>query len=372
MTTSSKKIINKFWSYDLCQPVDFKQETIDGYKQKGRFYDDSAYLFELLSVTPHPSFKASFGKDSIEPNILSFVNVRVDINSLKILFALLPNTKIVTLKFSSNLLEFQNLEFLLTSLMTKANNIYNFIFEWNYELMHNSKIISAMSANQLSDSELEIIDKSRNLLAKITSHSKLDALCLRGNYMGDKAAAILFSNLKANTSLQILNLYKNNLTSECTQFIVEALNENRKLEEVNLGGNFFTDGDFKQIICLFGKFVLSEEEVETHFKLVKERDEILDKNKKLKNQRKNELPVPKVDEVEEYEGTHYLVKNTKIRSLNFMQNKLSEAILEEIFNFLNVSEEVLLVLDMKIFNKEDRERLADPRNKFTSKVYLAK
>ena len=119
----------KFWSYEVSEHFDLTPEIISNYKLKGKFYDDALYFYDLIGTGPHPSFKSVVGKEFTMPTVLSIHNILVDINTLKILFTLLPSSKITTLKFSSNSLTLQNLEFLINSLLNKPNNVYNFTFE---------------------------------------------------------------------------------------------------------------------------------------------------------------------------------------------------------------------------------------------------
>ena len=124
----------KFWTYESSQNFELKQDMIDAYKSKGKAYEDFNYFYDLIGIGPHPSLKYPYGNDITDPNIISFISTLVDLNTLKILFSVIPYSKIVTLKFNSNNFEFENLEFLVNSLLTKPNNIFNFIFEWNNKI----------------------------------------------------------------------------------------------------------------------------------------------------------------------------------------------------------------------------------------------
>ena len=119
----------KFWFYEVSQNYELKQELLDNYKPKGRFYEDVSFFYEVIGIGPHSSIRNTHGKDHQDPNIINFTNILVDINTIKILFNALPNCKVVTLKFSSNNFEINNLEYLLNSIVNKPSNIYNLIFE---------------------------------------------------------------------------------------------------------------------------------------------------------------------------------------------------------------------------------------------------
>ena len=371
MTTNLKKIINKYWSYEICQNAEIKQEHLDGYKQKGRFYDDAVYYYELMQITPHHCMKPILGKESVEPNVISFLNVLIDINTIKILFALLPNSKIVTLKFCSNNFEYKNLEELVNSIMTKNNNVYNLIFEWNYLIKNDERLLS-ITEDYLSDDDNNIIHQSKMLISKLSTHDKLDSLCLRGNFLGDEAGKIIFDNLKNNHTLRILNLYKNNFTTQCIQKFCTMLEFNKKLEEINLGNNYFIDEDLELLRQYIGKIPLTNEEAEFLLKKMKERDEIMEKNKKLKSQKKAELAVPHIEEITLIDDKYYKVRNSTLRALNIMQNKFGENVFSLITSIIDNSEDLLITIDSKYFTKEEKEKLTDTRSSYAARLYLSK
>lgn len=382
----------KFWAYDFSQQQEIKQEALEGAKLKGRFYDDlSSLYYEFLSSPPHPALKQPYGKEHTEPNVISFLNVLIDINTLKMLFHVIPNSKILTLKFSSNLLEFANFEFLINSVLNKPNNIYNFVYEWNSEFKYEGKLYSInknhpnylkpleeiagtpKSTQKDNNQEMrEVIAKYEEYIVRLSTSPKFEALCLRGNFMGDENAKIFFENLKINSNLKVLNLFKNNLTSECIPVFCEMLAENKKLEEINLGGNSFTDEDLIAIKDCIGKIQLSPDDVENYHRRLKEREAIIEKNKKQKAAKKPEDPVPNIEEVVQQGDHYFIMKNTKLRTLNIMQNNFTEECFETVIQMLDLSQDLLLTIDNKIFSKNLRDKLNHPHSKYANRIYLAK
>ncbi len=402
MINLNKKFIYKYWSYEICQNLDtLTDKNIETFKPKGRFYDDAVALYEILTISPHPAFN-SLG--TVDPNIIIFDNTLIDINTLKIMFYLLPFTKIVTLKFSKASFEFSNLEYLINCIMTKPNNVISLFFDWISDIRSDGKIIKNPETiidysddNQMNDNILddnsnvekfipnhqknninntpvqEVLLKSKLLLAKLSSQPKLDSLCLRGCYIGDAAAAIIFENLKVNNTLRVINLFKCSLTSKSAINISNMIEINRKLEELNIGGNLLTNDDFRLISSQVGKVELNDEEIESYNKKLKEKNEILEKNKKQKAAKKPEFPVPVFPEIEVIGERYFATKNGVIKTLNFMQNNLlDKSLFGDVLKILEKTEEMLIILDMKIFDKSERDKLADPKNRYTSKVYLAK
>lgn len=379
----------KFWAYEFSQQVEIKNEFLENFKLKGRFYDDiSSLYYEFLGSPPHPSLKQPIGKEYTEPTIISFINVLVDINTLKLLFNVIPTSKIITLKFCSNLFDFNNFEFMIFSLINKQNNIFNFIFEWNSEFKFEGKVysINRKNPNSLESMGITKSPKGRNIgsdlkeivakyeenIIKLSATQRIEALCLRGNFLGDNNIKAIFENLKTNQTLKILNLYKNDLTSDCIPLFCELLEVNKKLEEINLGGNFFKNEDLSMIKNSIGKVLLTGDELEEYQKKAKERDAIVERNKKAKLAKKQEENVPYLEEVTMIDDKVYIIKNIKVRTLNLMQNNFTEEVYETVINMLDLNPDLLLTIDNKIFPKLIREKLNHPHSKYANRIYLAK
>ena len=108
----------KFWSFDVCEQVKLSDEVLSNFKQKGKFYEDALYFYDQIGTGVHPSIKVFHGTT---PTVITFNNVLVDNNTIKILFHLINSSKIVKMKFSSNNFTIENLDFLINSLLNKPN-----------------------------------------------------------------------------------------------------------------------------------------------------------------------------------------------------------------------------------------------------------
>ena len=149
----------KFWCYDVCNEYNLSEEIFAAYKQKGKFYEDANYFYEsLIGTGPHPSIKNKPGLE--EPTILTFNNVLVDLNTLKIIFYLFPSSKVTTLKFSNNNFTLKSLDYLINSLLTKQNGIYNFTYEWNDKIVINGQKYSYKDLlNKDEENNTNILDE---------------------------------------------------------------------------------------------------------------------------------------------------------------------------------------------------------------------
>ena len=346
----------KFWSYEICSQFNLTDEILTSGKQRGKFFEDALFFYEMMGTGPHPSIKRLQGNAS--PTSINFNNVLLDINTIKIVFHLLPNSKVTTLKFSNNNFNIKSLECLVNNLIEKENNINNLTYEWNSDVIIDDIKYSYNDIKIIEDEKLlQDMKKTQNLLVNLITHvpSKLEILCLRGNCLGDEIAIKIFEGLKNEENcIRVLNLFKNNLTDECIKTFSEMILVNKNLEEINFGNNFLTDESLDLIVKNFGIFKMSPEEVEEYRKLEKERQDIIKQNAKLKASKKPELEVPYLDEMKEENGEFFKVKNEVLKVFNLIQNNFTEKSFENIIKLLDGNENTVLTIEGRYFTQEQR------------------
>jgi hypothetical protein len=372
----------KFWCYNVCNDFNISEEIFNAYKQKGRFFEDASYFYEsLIGTGPHPSLKNKSG--AAESPILSFNNILVDINTIKIIFYLFPTSKITTLKFCNNNFNIKTLECLINYLLTKPNNIYNFTYEWNDKISIDGNLFSYkdLLTNEFDKKENEkeylILKKSQEILTNLITKvpNRLEALCLRGDLLGDETAIKIFNGLKNELNyLRILNLFKNELTDNCIKVLGETMLVNRRLEEINLGNNHLTDVSMNIIKSNFGKFEMSETDLEEYKKLEKERQDIIKQNTKLKSSKKQELEVPFIDEMRNINGVNYRIKNDVLKLFSLSQNNFTEKSFDDLIGILDGLSDVMITVDNKTYNQEQKNILNDVNNpkNYANRIYLLK
>ena len=289
---------------------------------------------------------------------------------------LLSSSKVTTLRFSSNKFNLPNLEFMIDSLLNKPNGVYNLTYEWNDKFIIDGIEYSFNDINNTVDEKLlNDLKKTEDLIVSLVTKSpnKLEALCLRGDMIGDKIAIQIFEGLKdPNSTLRILNLFRNNLTNECIKSFSEMLIVNRKLEEINFGRNYLTDESLDLIKENYGLFPMTPEEVEEYNNINKERQEIIKKNEKLRASKKPELEVPYLDEMKEINGTNYRVKNNSLKIINLIQNKFTGNSFENIKTLLDGNDDLLMTVDYKLYSEEQRNVFTDVNGKYVNRLYLLK
>ena len=366
----------KFWSYEICSQFNLTEEVLSSGKQRGKFYEDALLFYELMGTGPHPSIKRLQGNST--PTSVNFNNVLLDINTIKILFHLLPNTKITTLKFSNNNFNIKSLECLVKCLIEKENNINNLSYEWNHEVIIDDIKYSYKDIKIIEDEKLlQDIKKTQNLLINLITHvpSKLEILCLRGNCLGDEVAIKIFEGLKNEENfIRVLNLFKNNLTDESIKVFSEMILINKNLEEINFGNNYLTDEALELISKNYGIFKMSQDEYEEYKKLEKERQDIIKQNAKLKASKKPELEVPYLDEVKEINGEFFRVKNDILKVFNLIQNNFTEKSFENVIKLLDGNKNTVISIEGKPYTEEQKAKLKDieSEQKYGERVFLLK
>ena len=187
----------KFWSYEVCSQFNLTDEVLNTSKKRNKFYEDALYFYEIMGTGPHPSIKHLQGVQS--PTSINFTNVLLDINTIKILFHLLPETKITYIKLSNNNFNLKCLEYLVKNLTEKENNINNISYEWNSDVIIDDIKYSYKDIPIIEDEKLlQDIKKTQNFLVNLVTHvpSKLEIVCLRGNFLGDEVAKQIFEGMK--------------------------------------------------------------------------------------------------------------------------------------------------------------------------------
>jgi hypothetical protein len=433
----------EFWNYNYCNAIDINDKTLAGVKIKGKLVEELNNLYStyLNKSAVHPSLlkisqqldeeeeiekekerlkkeqeKAKNQKkpgevedtkrtlmninkeegggetneeEEVQEKVLKeiiFNSIRIDQNTIKFLFLMLPRTPIVSLKTSYNNLTLKNFNLLIDSLIHKPNNIYSFRFEWNDYLINeennNQKMIfSEMNLDQPIPSEITFMKNLKLLFAPDTKDCKLEAISFRGCFLGNQLMNELLPLLKDNQNLLVLNLYKNNLSNDCLKNIGEMFLYNRKLQEINLGGNLFNDETIKYLKDYIGIYELDAEGYEKMLKLIEEKNQILEFNKKINKNSKPKISpkeVPFVDEIKdeaisEDEVKHYRVRNDTIQKIDFMNNpNMTQKSFEDLLYLVDNTNNLILYLDLRKYDKDSVLKMIDINGRYFDRIYLYK
>ena len=399
---------SEFWNYNHCNEIEVDQKALSGIKFKGKLYEELQNLYTtFLNSAVHPCLikimqeideeendenknkEEEEEDDNNNKNIkeLIFNAIRIDQNTIKFMFMILPKTTIVSLKISNNNLTLNNFNLLIDNLINKPNNIYCFKFEWNDFLINeennNQKMIfNEMNLSQPISSEINFMKHLKLLFSPEIKENKLECISFRGCFLGNQLMNELLPLLKENQTLLVLNLYKNNLSNEIITNLGDMFLFNRKLKEINLGGNYFDDKTIEYLKNYIGAYELSKEEYEKMLKLIEERDNIIEHNKKIntKNSKIKEKPkeVPFVDEIKEEiisedNIKYYLIKNDTIQKIDFMNNpNMTQKSFEDLLYMIDHNKNLILYLDLRKYNKESVLKMIDINGPYCDRIYLYK
>ena len=399
---------SEFWNYNHCNEIEVEQKALSGIKFKGKLYEELQNLYTtFLNSAVHPCLikiiqeideeendenknkEEEEEDDNNNKNIkeLIFNAIRIDQNTIKFMFMILPKTTIVSLKISNNNLTLNNFNLLIDNLINKPNNIYYFKFEWNDFLINeennNQKMIfNEMNLSQPISSEINFMKHLKLLFSPEIKENKLECISFRGCFLGNQLMNELLPLLKENQTLLVLNLYKNNLSNEIITNLGDMFLFNRKLKEINLGGNYFDDKTIEYLKNYIGAYELSKEEYEKMLKLIEERDNIIEHNKKIntKNSKIKEKPkeVPFVDEIKEEiisedNIKYYLIKNDTIQKIDFMNNpNMTQKSFEDLLYMIDHNKNLILYLDLRKYNKESVLKMIDINGPYCDRIYLYK
>ena len=399
---------SEFWNYNHCNEIEVDPKELSGIKFKGKLYEELQNLYTtFLNSAVHPSLikiiqeideeendenknkEEEEEDDNNNKNIkeLIFNAIRIDQNTIKFMFMILPKTTIVSLKISNNNLTLNNFNLLIDNLINKPNNIYCFKFEWNDFLINeennNQKMIfNEMNLSQPISSEINFMKHLKLLFSPEIKENKLECISFRGCFLGNQLMNELLPLLKENQTLLVLNLYKNNLSNEIITNLGDMFLFNRKLKEINLGGNYFDDKTIEYLKNYIGAYELSKKEYEKMLKLIEERDNIIEHNKKIntKNSKIKEKPkeVPFVDEIKEEiisedKIKYYLIKNDTIQKIDFMNNpNMTQKSFEDLLYMIDHNKNLILYLDLRKYNKESVLKMIDINGPYCDRIYLYK
>ena len=136
-----------------------------------------------------------------------------------------------------------------------------------------------------------------------------------------------------NRNLKVLDVSYNKFSGKSAEQFVSVFEQNRTLEFLGLAKNNLQTSDVVPLINCFGRVPFPADQVESYQVEIKKRDAIVEKNKKLKQQKKAEEPVPILDAIEsevskDAEGNDvtnwYMLKCPQFKHLNLCLNKIDE------------------------------------------------
>ena len=194
-------------------------------------------------------------------------------------------------------------------------------------------------------------------------NSAIEWLYLRANGIEDEDIESICMAMKE-SSIKYLDLSFNNFGKNSIKFFVETLRENNVLLYLGLAGLNLTIEDIIPLLGEFGRIDIPMEQYEEILVRIKERNAIIEKNKKAR--KKKQEPVPLVPNViQDDKGNPYILKHEDFKHLNLALNNLDDSAVEEIDKLLarTTSRFVLTITDNKISSEGLNRLKAKYRNR---------
>lgn len=102
----------------------------------------------------------------------------------------------------------------------------------------------------------------------------------------------------SNKTLKVLDISHNPISKTSLKYIRDMMETNRTLEYLGLAKLNLPTKSVVKLFSMIGKLPFPLDQAEAHLAKIKARDQIIEKNKKLKNSKKGEEPVPILDNIE--------------------------------------------------------------------------
>lgn len=174
--------------------------------------------------------------------------------------------------------------------------------------------------------------------------------------------------MKSNTTIKVLDISSNpDLGSKSLEALADIFNGNRSIEYFGFSKLNLTTQMVVPLFDLIGRFPFPADEVENHLKEMKARDAIIEKNKKLKSQKKPEEPVPQIDDIESIKRINeageeieewVTIKNPQIKHLNFCMNQIDDDIEKTLVDVIDrTQDEFSMTLSSNKVSEDVVERL---------------
>jgi len=268
-----------------------------------------------------------------ECEVLQINNIKVDPVVLKLLAYCWGSSKLSSLKLIRNQFETKVEEAVIDTLSNPSFKINKLFIDWNPPL-------------------------NFELYPKLLNNTNIQFLSLRSNNLGDASMQILVNALKDNISLKSLDLYGNLITGAGVNQLKALIETSSGLEYVGLAKNHLGSwDDVREWLEGFGKFPITNEEVEAYRLKEKEKEVIVQKN--LKNKGKKgyvDEPVPFLHPITQIGEAWFMTKGAKMKMISFALNQFDAECLLHFDSFLsNQDDDFHLILTGNPINKQDIE-----------------
>ncbi|CAK87477.1 unnamed protein product (macronuclear) [Paramecium tetraurelia] len=323
---------------------------------KNNIFENMELLSQTIRIAIHPSFikpnqiidlndfdentkfrnPEDLDGDQV-PQMIQINSIKIDLYTLKLLDYCAGISGLTTIKLSNNSLTSRQYQQLAAIINNPENKIKKLFIDWQ----------------EVDESFLQQVQQ-------------VEFLTLRSCQLTNKQIQSLTSDVQ---NLKCLDLYDNRLSREALNLIGKMLGQNGSMEFLGLAKNGIQSfDDLQGITQNIGRFQMSQEEYEEYKTKEKERDAIIERNKKVKK-KGTEEPVPFLESIQQIDNNWYLIKNSKLCLINLSMNQIDDQSRDAIEKFLlQTGENFQLVLMNNRF--DDQKALQKTKKKFGKKLVL--
>jgi len=278
------------WNYNEANRKELDSKLLDAYKPTGNLWEDAKASFEAVSINIHPALREPSweiydpkeeqsvlehleegeGEEEEKPEeveeperkpveVLTFSKHRLDKNTMKILFHILPTSQVHTLKFSNNGLTLPEFDLLSDYLAKDQSKVQTIYFDWNPLYKEDFRNLPPVE-----DPRHEYAEEEESPFSKLVIPDKVKVLFLRGNGLTDKDTKTICDALAENQSLKVLDLSYNKITGESVKLLADLLETNKTIEFIGLAKNELTLEEVKPLLNKLGKIDFDSAAVADH------------------------------------------------------------------------------------------------------------
>jgi Ran GTPase-activating protein (RanGAP) involved in mRNA processing and transport len=135
----------------------------------------------------------------------------------------------------------------------------------------------------------------------LKNSEKLRAIFIRSCHLSDKDISGLTKVLETNQTLKVLDISSNKVSNACVESFCGLLDKNKTIEFIGLAKSNLSYEDVAPLLDRLGKKPFPGDQVDAHLKKMKDRDAVIEKNKKAKPGAPKDI-VPPIDTIVQ-EGT---------------------------------------------------------------------
>ncbi|CAD8080635.1 unnamed protein product [Paramecium primaurelia] len=323
---------------------------------KNNIFDNMEILCQTIGIARHPSFilptqmidlndfdentkfrnPEELDGDQV-PQMIQINSIKIDLFTLRLLDYCAGVSGLTTIKMSNNGLTARQYQQIAGIINNPENKVKKLFIDWQ----------------QINENFLQQVQQ-------------IEFLTLRSCQLTNQQIQTLTLNVQ---NLKCLDLYDNRLSKEALNLIGKMLGQNSLMEYLGLAKNQIQSfDDLQGITQNIGRFQMSQEEYDEYKTKEKEREAIIERNKKVKK-KGTEEPVPFLEPIQQIDNNWYLMKNSRLWLINLSMNQIDDQSRDAIEKFLlQTGENFQLVLMGNRF--DDQKALQKTKKKFGKKLVL--